>query len=107
MSMVAKKRVSFGGMRIFPNADLARILGVKEQRIGNEIIAVPDTRLTKRFESEGLDPAQMTKHLWIYVKGNKLLRGKSKPKITMPTEHNPRGLKGKTKKPRARSRKDS
>jgi len=121
--MAEKKKIRFGGMRIFPNEDLVRVLGVKERRIGNEIIAVPDLRLMKQFENEGLDPAQMTKQVWIYIKGNKLLFAKVKKpeikerdefpsarkraaKITMPIERKSRGPKGKTKKPRARSRKD-
>lgn len=80
---MAEKKKRFGGMKIFPDAALMRILGVKEQKAGKEIIAVPDSRLMRQFEKEGLDPAQMTKQLWFYVKGNKLLhvKGKKIPRL--------------------------
>jgi len=61
MKKIVKKvpKVKFGGMKIFPDASLAAIVGV-------------------RFMKTGLIPTQLTRQVWKYIKENHLLKIKGK-----------------------------
>lgn len=75
-------------MKITPDNLLASLIGTDPVRF-------------KKYMREGMNPFELNKEIWAYIKKNGLLKFKGKKvqeKVMMPSERKSNGPKGKTQK---------